>query len=54
LDIADGDGRTPLSHAAEEGYDEVAGLILAQDDVDADSRDEKGRTPLAPYGATQE
>ena len=44
-DDTDGNGRTPLSLAAERGYRAVVGLLLEKG-VDADSRDVNGRTPL--------
>lgn len=46
-------GRTPLSLAAEHSHDSIIKLLLARDDVDADSNDNNGRTPLlfsAEYG----
>ena len=47
-DSEDIDGRTPLSWAAEYGYEEVVKLLLAKDDVDLDSRNDRfGRTPLS-------
>ncbi|KNG88999.1 hypothetical protein ANOM_002423 [Aspergillus nomiae NRRL 13137] len=42
-DRADFEGRTPLSHAADEGHYEVMQLLLTQEDIDVDSRDTDGR-----------
>ena len=41
-DRADFEGRTPLSHAAEEGHYEVMQLLLTQE-IDVDSRNTDGR-----------
>src|ERR1700722_15890143 len=40
-------GRTQLSRAAERGREVVVKLLLARDDVDADSKESDGRTPLS-------
>lgn len=40
-------GRTPLSFAAENGYEEVVTLLLNDERVDPDYGDYKGRTPLS-------
>jgi len=47
LDSKNGFGRTPLSQAAEQGYEAVARLVLGRDDVEADSKDQVGRTSLS-------
>ena len=39
-------GRTPLSYAAQGGYESIIRLLLSRKDVTADSQDEDGRTPL--------
>ncbi|CRL26465.1 Ankyrin repeat-containing domain [Penicillium camemberti] len=39
--------RTPLSHAAEAGHENVVKLLLDTRQVDVDSRDSQQRTPLA-------
>ena len=39
-------GRTPLSYAAQEGYEPIVRLLLSRKDVTADSQDEDGCTPL--------
>lgn len=46
-DALDEDGRTPLSHAAEEGHENAAWFLLMQPTVKADLKDERGRTPLS-------
>ncbi|KAG4427282.1 hypothetical protein IFR05_017235 [Cadophora sp. M221] len=46
-DFEDEDGRTPLSHAAEEGRVEVVKLLLATDGVNPTSEDHCGQTPLS-------
>jgi len=43
----DNDGQTPLSRAAENGYEEVVKLLLAKVDVNPDLKDNNGRTPLS-------
>ncbi|KFY65629.1 hypothetical protein V496_02442 [Pseudogymnoascus sp. VKM F-4515 (FW-2607)] len=47
INTQDATGQTPLSWAAERGYDAVVELLLQQDDVVADSRDNYGQTPLS-------
>ncbi|CAM6001940.1 unnamed protein product [Sphagnum balticum] len=45
-----GDGmkeETPLSYAAGRGLEAMIKVLLAQNDIQADSRDERGRTPLS-------
>lgn len=43
----DNEGRTPLSVAAEEGYEDIVQLLIGRDDVDVDSEDKHGRAPLS-------
>jgi ankyrin repeat protein len=45
--LADEDGRTPLSHAAGGGHVELVRSLLAQRNVKADSKDKDNRTPLS-------
>ena len=40
-------GQTPLSLAAERGHEVVVKLLLSEDDVDPESKDKDGRTPLS-------
>ena len=40
-------GRSPLSFAAGFGHKGIVELLLAREDVAADSRDDAGRTPLS-------
>lgn len=50
---ADGDGRTPLSHASANGHDAIVCMLLQRHDVDPDSADNTGRAALcwaAEYG----
>jgi hypothetical protein len=51
LDAKDSRGRTPLSYAAENGYEAIVKLLLAIEGVDADSKTtgayNAGRTPLS-------
>ncbi|OBT54158.1 hypothetical protein VE04_10305 [Pseudogymnoascus sp. 24MN13] len=42
----DNSGRTPLSRAAEDGSEAVVKLLIERDDVDANSEDNSGQTPL--------
>ncbi|KAK3935766.1 hypothetical protein QBC46DRAFT_461901 [Diplogelasinospora grovesii] len=52
-DLKDKDDLTPLSYAAGTGYEAVVKLLLDSGEVDTDSRDEHGWTPLslaAMYG----
>lgn len=46
-DQEDIDGRTPLSYAADSGYEALVKLFVERSDVDADSKDADGRTPLS-------
>ena len=46
-DLKDGDGRTPLSYAAEGGHESVVKLLVERDEVEADSKDNRCRTPLS-------
>ena len=45
-DSKNNNGRTPLSWAAENGYEAVVKLLVEREDVDADSKDRDGRTSL--------
>ncbi|EGN90957.1 hypothetical protein SERLA73DRAFT_81789, partial [Serpula lacrymans var. lacrymans S7.3] len=38
---------TPLSYAVQYGREETVKLFLGRDDVEADSKDDKGWTPLS-------
>ncbi|RYP44175.1 hypothetical protein DL768_009323 [Monosporascus sp. mg162] len=46
LESKDSNGRTALSHAAEEGHETIVKLLLEKD-VNPDSKDSNGRTPLS-------
>jgi hypothetical protein len=46
-DLEDSDGRTPLSHAAENGREAVVKLLLATEKVDINARDNYGQTPFS-------
>ena len=46
-DRPDGGGRTPLSRAAENGYDGVVKLLLGREEVSPDNPDSCGLTPLS-------
>jgi ankyrin repeat protein len=46
-DLKDGDGGTPLSHAAANGHEDVVELLLPTGQVDPDCKDKLGRTPLS-------
>jgi ankyrin repeat protein len=45
-DVRNSYARTPLSYAAERGYEAVVRLLLEWADVEADSKDRWGQTPL--------
>jgi hypothetical protein len=45
-DSRDGDGRTPLSYAAQWGRKAVAKFLLEREDVNPESHDENGKTPV--------
>ncbi|EGO29202.1 hypothetical protein SERLADRAFT_456645, partial [Serpula lacrymans var. lacrymans S7.9] len=47
VNLQDRRGMTSLSYAADCGNEEIVKLLLARDDVNADSKDEEGRTPLS-------
>ncbi|KAF4472106.1 ankyrin repeat [Fusarium albosuccineum] len=51
-DVKDSHDRTPLSYAAEKGYNGVVEKLLATDGVDPDSTDKSNRGPLS-YAAEQ-
>jgi ankyrin repeat protein len=40
-------GQTPLSLAAEYGHEAVVKLLVEREDIEADSKDANGRTPLS-------
>ena len=46
-DSKDNEGRTPLSWAAGRGEEAMVQLLIERDDVDINSRDRLGLTPLA-------
>ena len=46
VNMRDGEGHTPLSIAAERGYEEIVKLLLKREDVEVDSKDTRGRSPL--------
>ncbi|KAK4993505.1 hypothetical protein LTR50_000435 [Elasticomyces elasticus] len=48
-DLSDGSpfGRTPLSYAAERGYEAIVRVLLETGEVDANSKDKEGLTPLS-------
>ncbi|KAF6796459.1 hypothetical protein CMUS01_15852 [Colletotrichum musicola] len=48
-DLKDKSGQTPLCHAVESGYKDVVELLLDTGEVDPDSKDHRGHTPLM-YG----
>jgi len=45
-DKPDNDGRTPLSYAAELGFEGAVGVLLGREEVNYDTPDNLGRTPL--------
>jgi ankyrin repeat protein len=45
--LRDSWGRTPLSWAGEKGHVAIVKLLLAQDDVNVNSKDIRGCTPLS-------
>lgn len=45
VNLPDNDGRTPLHHAADLGYGEIAELLI-KNGANVNSRDYDGRTPL--------
>lgn len=45
-DLKDRCGRTPLSQAARNGYEEVVKLLLAMDEVNINAKDNECQTPL--------
>ena len=47
VNLKDGQGRTPLSHAAKKGHEVIVRILLNQPDVEADCQDAKGRTALS-------
>ena len=40
-------GRSPLSYAAEEGREAVLKILLAQDDIEVNTKDRRGRSSLS-------
>ena len=46
-DSKDSRGQTPLLHAATQGHSEVVQLLLTGDDVDVNSKDNGGGSPLS-------
>jgi len=55
-DQPDNDGRTPLSYAAEHGFEGAVGILLGREEVSPNKQDNLGRTPLmlASSGAHEE
>ena len=47
INAKDNCGRTPLSFAAQRGYEAVVRLLVERGDVDIDAKDDGGRTPLS-------
>ncbi|OAA58359.1 ankyrin repeat protein [Akanthomyces lecanii RCEF 1005] len=45
--LTDGNDRTPLSYAAEHGYEAIVKLLVATDKVDVDAKDDSDRTLLS-------
>ena len=46
-DLMDGNGRSPLSYAAERGHNSVVKLLVTWDDIEVNSRDTSGDSPLS-------
>jgi ankyrin repeat protein len=47
VNLKDGFGRTPLSYAAENGFEAVVRLLVDRGDIHADSKDKNNQTPLS-------
>ncbi|KAH0563336.1 hypothetical protein GP486_002098 [Trichoglossum hirsutum] len=54
LESEDNAGQTPLSHAAAEGYEEIVKLFLTKSELNLDSKDINGWTPLLWAAATRQ
>lgn len=46
-DHRDTNGRTPSPHAARNGHEEIVGLFVERSDIDVNSKDTSGRSPLS-------